>query len=93
MSKEAVFTLKIETELRDNFMAAARKAHRPASQIARDLMREFVEKQNYDEYVALKVAEGRAQALAGQVVSNEDVEAAAQAHLSELTCRTDETKA
>lgn len=37
MTNEAVFTLKLETELRDQFMADA--MHRPASQIMRDLMR------------------------------------------------------
>jgi hypothetical protein len=30
MSKEAVFTMKLESELRDNFMAEAEASHRPA---------------------------------------------------------------
>ena len=88
MSKEAVFTLKIEPELRDHFMAAAKKAHRPASQIARELMREFVERQNYEEEVAQKVAEGRAQVRAGQVVPNDAVEAEALGRIDELDGRT-----
>lgn len=33
MSKHAVFTMKLETELRDQFMAEAQASHRPASQI------------------------------------------------------------
>jgi hypothetical protein len=45
MRKEAVFTVKIETELRDAFMAEAQATHRPASQIVRELMRDFVERQ------------------------------------------------
>jgi predicted transcriptional regulator len=45
MPKEAVFTLKLETELRDEFMAEAEAAHRPASQLVRELMRDFVERQ------------------------------------------------
>ena len=45
MSKEAVFTLKLEPELRAAFMAEAEAAHRPASQVVRELMREFVERQ------------------------------------------------
>ena len=44
MPKESVFTLKLETELRDAFMSEAEAAHRPASQIVRDFMREFVAK-------------------------------------------------
>jgi len=42
MLKEAVFTTKLESELRAEFMAAA--FHRPASQILRELMREFVQR-------------------------------------------------
>jgi predicted transcriptional regulator len=43
--KEAVFTLKLEAALRDAFMAEAEASHRPASQIVREFMREFVTKQ------------------------------------------------
>lgn len=42
MLKEAVFTMKLEPELRDAFMAEAEATHRPASQIVRELMRDFV---------------------------------------------------
>ena len=45
MSKEAVFTLKLEADLRDAFMSEAEAAHRPASQIVREFMRDFVKKQ------------------------------------------------
>ncbi|MGD0226439.1 MAG: antitoxin of toxin-antitoxin stability system [Terriglobia bacterium] len=45
MAKEAVFTVKLETDLRDAFTAEAEAAHRPASQIVREFMREFVQRQ------------------------------------------------
>ena len=45
MTKEAVFTMKLEPELRAEFMAEAEAVHRPASQILRDLMREYVQTQ------------------------------------------------
>ena len=45
MSKEAVFTMKLEPELRDQFMAEAQATHRPASQLVREFMREFVQRQ------------------------------------------------
>ncbi len=45
MPKEAVFTVKLESDLRDAFAAEAEAAHRPASQIVREFMREFVERQ------------------------------------------------
>ena len=39
MSKEAVFTMKLEPELRTEFMAETEAADRPASQVVRELMR------------------------------------------------------
>ncbi len=42
MSKDAMFTMKLEAELRDSFMEAA-AFDRPASQIVREFMRDFVE--------------------------------------------------
>ena len=54
MSKEAVFTMKLEPELRDEFMAEAQALDRPASQVMRDLMRGFVHRQReIREYDAL----------------------------------------
>jgi hypothetical protein len=44
MPKEAVFTLKLESELRDAFLAEAAEAHRPASQLVREFMRDFIQK-------------------------------------------------
>lgn len=80
MAKEAVFTMKLESELRDAFMAAAEAAHRPASQVMRELMRDFIQQQQqareYDEFVRKKVEAGRASMRAGQVRSDEEVRAA-----------------
>lgn len=79
MSKEAVFTMKLEPELRAEFMAEAEACHRPASQILRELMREFVQRQHearkYDEYLRGKVADAREQIRAGEYASTDDVEA------------------
>lgn len=79
MAKESVFTLKLEPELRDAFMAEAEASHRPASQVVRELMREFVQKQqesrSYDAYLAAKVAEGMAAVREGKGIPNEEVEA------------------
>ena len=79
MSKEAVFTMKLEPELRDQFMAEAEASHRPASQVLRELMREFVERQRqareYDAFLASKVEAGRMSMRAGVGRSNEEVEA------------------
>jgi hypothetical protein len=63
LSKEAVFTMKLKPELRAEFMAAAEAAHRPASQVLRELMREFVQHQReareYDEFLCQKVKVAR----------------------------------
>ena len=79
MSKEAVFTMKLEPELRDQFMAEAKASHRPASQVLRELMREFVERQRqareYDAFLGRKVEVGRMSMRAGVGRSNEEVEA------------------
>lgn len=79
MSKEAVFTMKLEPELRAEFMAEAEAAHRPASQVLRELMREFVQRQRdareYDEFLSRKVDAGRASVRAGIGHSNDEVEA------------------
>jgi predicted transcriptional regulator len=48
VSKEAVFTLKLETDLRDQFVAEAQAAHRPASQLVRELMRDYIERRKAD---------------------------------------------
>jgi len=79
MSKEAVFTMKLEPGLRDEFMAEAEAAHRPASQVLRELMREFVQRQReareYDEFLRSKVEAGRASMRIGRGRSNDELEA------------------
>jgi hypothetical protein len=79
MSKEAVFTMKLEPELRADFMAETEAAHRPASQVLRELMREFVQRQReareYDEFLRHKVDVARSSMRADLGQSNDEVEA------------------
>lgn len=78
MSKEAVFTMKLEAELRAEFIAEAEAAHQPASQVVRELMRQFVQTQRgareYDAFLRRKVEAGRASMRAGSGRSNDLVE-------------------
>ena len=71
--------MKLEPELRAEFMAEAEAAHRPASQVLRELMRNFVQHQReareYESFLRGKVEAGRASMRAGDGRSNEDVEA------------------
>lgn len=79
MSKEAVFTMKLEAELRADFIAEAQAADRPASQILRQLMRDFVKQQrqarDYDAFLEKKVEIARTSVLEGKGLGNEEVEA------------------
>ncbi|AFK61500.1 hypothetical protein TKWG_04915 [Advenella kashmirensis WT001] len=79
MSKQAVFTMKLEPELRDKFMAEAASEDRPASQVMRELMRGYIEQRRhareYDEFLRHKVEAGRASMRSGLGRSNDEVEA------------------
>ena len=79
MSKEAVFTMKLESTLRAEFMAEVKKSHRPAAQIIRDLMREFIQRQRetreYEVFLRQKVLAARSSMRAGKGRSNDEVEA------------------
>ncbi len=80
MSKDAVFTMKLEPELRADFMAETEAVHRPASQVLRELMRDFVKRQReiraHDDVLRGEVEVARVSMRAGLGRSNEDVEAA-----------------
>lgn len=79
MSKDAIFTMKLEPDLRAAFMAAAQASHRPASQVVRELMREFVQReqhrQDHADFLRRKVDAARLSSAAGAGRSNDAVEA------------------
>ena len=79
MSKAAVFTMKLEPELREAFIAEAEASHRPASQVVRELMRDYVQQQrdrrDRIDFLQHKVDVARASIRAGHGLSNEEVEA------------------
>ena len=79
MPKEAVFTMKLESDLRADFIAEAEAARRPASQVLRELMRDFVQRQRvtreYDAFLRQKVESARVEMRAGRGRSNKEVEA------------------
>jgi predicted transcriptional regulator len=91
MSKEAVFTMKLEPELRAEFMAEAAAAHRPASQVLRELMREFVQRQReareYEAFLHGKVEAARVSMRAGRGRSNDEVEAVFAAKRAQAASR------
>ncbi len=91
MTKAAVFTMKLEPGLRAEFMAAAEASHRPASQVVREMMREFVKRQqdqrDHSAFLHRKVEAARASIHEGQSRSNEAVEAEFAARRARITDR------
>jgi predicted transcriptional regulator len=96
MSKDAVFTMKLEPQLREAFIAEAAAAHRPASQIVRDLMRDFVQRQrearDYEGFVRRRVETARSERQAGLSVSNAEVEVEFAARRADLLRKADEAE-
>lgn len=87
--KPAVFTMKLDAELRAEFVAEAAATHRPASQVVRDLMRDFVREQrqrrDHAAFLNKKVELARASVRDGCGRSNETVEADFEARRTRLT--------
>lgn len=91
MSKVAIFTMKLEAELRAEFMAAAEASHRPASQVVRELMREFVRRQqdqnDHGAFLQGKVEAARVSVDKGLGRPNEAVESEFAARRARITDR------
>lgn len=85
MPKEAVFTLKLESELREAFVAEAAEMHQPASQLVREFMRDFVrsrrEAREHDAWFRAEVE--KAQHEDGPGIPQHEVEA----HFAERRAR------
>lgn len=84
MAKEAVFTMKLEPELRDAFMAAAQRQDRPASQVVREFMRDYVQHdRGYIEFLRRKVELSEADIAAGRIYTDEEVRERMKARFEE----------
>jgi predicted transcriptional regulator len=77
--KEAMFTMKLEPSLRADFIAAAAEEDRPAAQVMREMMRDYIAKRNeereYNELLRRNVEAARADLKAGRWKTNEEVKA------------------
>jgi predicted transcriptional regulator len=97
MPEESVFTMKLEPELRDAFVAEAEATQRPASEVVRELMLEFIERRRqareYDTFLRARVDAARAQIASGQVASDADVEARSADRRAALRARADRADA
>lgn len=91
MPKAAVFTMKLEPDLRAEFIAAAEACHRPASQVVRELMREFVQREHdrrdHKAFLHAKVEAARASIDTELGRPNESVEVEFAARRARITDR------
>lgn len=86
---ETTFTFTLDTTLKDEFAAAAKRANRNMDDVLCDLVREYIEHESpaYDEWFRRKVQAGIDSANAGRVVSAEEAEARFAAKRAELRRR------
>ena len=79
MPKESVFTLKLEPDLRRAFVAVVQANDQTASQVVRDLMREYIDRHRrtneYTAFLSAKVQRARTQLAAGRYAAAADIEA------------------
>lgn len=79
MPKDAMFSMKLEENLHEAFMAEANAANRPASQIVREMMRNFIKRQHddrkYEDFLRQKVETARLSVEADTGRSHDEVEA------------------
>ncbi|MBC0480417.1 hypothetical protein FSG60_025640, partial [Escherichia coli] len=78
-------SLRIDAELKDAFMAAAKSMDRNGSQLIRDFMRQTVERQ-HNTWFRDQVEAGRQQLERGDVLSHDMVESSATAWRDERHC-------
>ena len=78
-------SLRIDAELKDAFMAAAKSMDRNGSQLIRDFMRQTVERQ-HNTWFRDQVAAGRQQLEHGDVLPHDMVESSAAAWRDETYC-------
>ncbi|ECC8733173.1 hypothetical protein DLB77_12315 [Salmonella bongori] len=75
--------LRIDAELKDAFMAAAKSMDRNGSQLIRDFMRQTVERQ-HNAWFREQVNAGRQQLERGEMLPHDMVEASAAAWRDEM---------
>ena len=80
---QATFTFRVDEDLKENFILAAKYQDRTSAQLIRDFMRDFVRKQEHDTWFREQVEIGRAAADAGNAFPAEEIEKEAGAWRAE----------
>jgi hypothetical protein len=63
MTKETTITFRVESALRDSFNKAAELAHHPASQVLRELMRNYIKQVHNQKTISFEERERRDEAI------------------------------
>ena len=71
MAKEVQMSIKMERDLRDEFVAAAAATHRPAAQIIREFMRSYVSRPHEPNEETIRAME---EVERGEVFHTKDVD-------------------
>ena len=90
---EATFTFRVDDALKSEFAQAAKARDRTGAQLLREFMRDFVRQQQeaaeHDVWLRRQVQIGLDSANAGELLSNEEVEAEAAAWRAEMRRKLD----
>ena len=85
---EATFTFRVDASLKELFTTAAKNRDRTGAQRLRDFMRDFVRQQQeasgHDAWLRRQVQIGLVEANAGDLISNDEVEADATMWRAEM---------
>jgi hypothetical protein len=78
MTHKAHIEIDLDAQLADDFAAAVTSAQTSESEVLREMVQDYVERQkvdvSYRQFLEAKVARGREEVAAGDVVSSEDAE-------------------
>lgn len=92
MAKETDFTIKVESELHNEFLQEADAEQRPAELVVRELMQTYVaerrEAREYREFLKHKVELAREDIREGRTSTHEEVEAEFSARRAQLAKQT-----
>ena len=89
MSEAAIFSVELDRDLRDEFIAEAEANDRPASEVVRDFMRQFIDEQRrrreHTEFVQAKVERARQSIREDNGIPNDVVSAEFAARRARIT--------
>ena len=78
MTRKAHIQIDIDAKLADEFAAAVTSAQTSEAEVLRDMVEDYVERQkvdsSYRQFLEAKVARGREDVAAGEVVAADDAE-------------------